>query len=709
MSVINQHSAILVLLIWPIICPEVLVAQPLSPPIARQAPASMQAHGKTLIDPYPWLDKERNPEAAAYLEAENRYTSAVMANTQRTQDELFREMRSRMDATGPQPPVRIGSDWYYLRSAPDSQFLLLCRRRGSLKSPEEVLVDLNRMADGQKKPNFGVWRLSPNRRYLAYSVDIDGSEDFTIHFRGLDGETTPAETISGTGRWFEWAADSETLFYTTPGYGKRPPRYVMRHRAGRPVARDEIVHSESSSRLALTRTKSGEFLLLLVYGSEWEMRFLAASQPSGSFQIVGPRRKGVQYQVEQQGNFFYILVNEPGENARVVRAPVSGPVPSAWEEVVPARPDRNIDSFAVVGGELILAVRQDGRNRITTCNLRTRIETDVHFSDPLGSYGLPGNLDRLFPVWPNPGANAVQLLSESFINPRSVFEYDLNRKDLKLLWQSHVQGYQPQRYGSRRVFATAPDGTRIPVSLVFKKPLVQDGQRPILLYAYGSMGASMDPSFDAERVSLLDRGVVFAVAHVRGGGELGRPWHQAAMGKTKLLSFTDFIASAEYLIAERYTARGKLAITGASAGGLLVTGAATMRPDLFQAVIAKSPMIQLFFPATGRLGSMGADFGDPKEKAVFDAMYAYSPYDNVRAQAYPHMLFTASQADPRTGSSPAAKLVARLRAAQTGKHMLLLKVEMESGGHMGAAGRLDHLRQTAFEYAFLFKALEITR
>jgi oligopeptidase B len=709
MSVVNQCGAILVLLIWPIICPEVLLAQPLSPPIARRAPASIQAHGKTLVDPYPWMDRERDPEAIAYLEAENRYTSAAMANTQRIQEKLYREMRSRMDETDPQPPLRIGSDWYYLRSAAGSQFLLLCRRRGSLKAQEEVLVDLNQMAGGEKKPNFGVWRLSPNRRCLAYSVDTDGSEDFTIHFRGLDGETTPAETISGAGRWIEWAADSETLFYTTPGYGKPPPRYVMRHRVGRPEARDEVVYSESSSRLALTRTRTGEFLLLLVYGPEWEMRFLAANQPSGTFQIVGPRRKGVQYQVEQQGNFFYILVNEPGENAHVVRAPVSGTVRSAWEEIVPARPDRDIESFAVVGSELILAVRQDGQQRITTCNLRTRTETDVQFSDPLGSYGIPSNLDRLFPTWPTPGANAIHLLSESFTNPRSVFEYDLKRKALNLLWQSHVPGYRPRLYESRRVFATAPDGTGIPISLVFKKPLVRDGQRPILLFAYGSMGVSVDPWFDAERVSLLDRGVVFAVAHVRGGGELGRPWHQAAMGRTKLVSFTDFIASAEHLIAERYTSRGKLAITGTSAGGLLVGGAANMRPDLFQAVIAKSPMVQLFFPATGRLGTMGPDFGDAREKADFDTMYAYSPYDNVRAQAYPHMLFTASQADPRTGSSPAAKFVARLRAAETGKHMLLLKVEMESGGHMGAAGRLDRLRETAFDYAFLFEALGITR
>jgi oligopeptidase B len=565
------------------------------------------------------------------------------------------------------------------------------------------------MAVGEKKPNLGVWRLSPNRRRLAYSVDTDGSEDFTIHFRGLDGETTPAETISGAGRWIEWAADSETLFYTTPGYGKPPPRQVMRHRVGRPEARDEVVYSESSGRLALTKTRTGEFLLLLVYGAEWEMRFLAANQPSGTFQIVGPRRPGVHYQIEHQGNFFYILVSEPGKNASVVRAPVSGTAPSAWEEIVPARPDREIDTFAAVGDELVLAVRQDGQQRITTCNLSTRIETDVQFSDPLGSYGVPSSLDRLFPTWPEPGAHAVQLLSESFVSPRSVFEYDLKRKALILLWQSHVPGYRPQRYGSRRVFATAPDGTRIPISLVFKKPLVEDGQRPILLYAYGSMGVSVDPWFDAERVSLLDRGIVFAVAHVRGGGELGRQWHQAAMGRTKLLTFTDFIASAEYLIAQRYTSRGKLAITGASAGGLLVTGAAMMRPDLFHAVLAKSPMVQVFFPATGRLGSMGPDFGDAREKADFDTMIAYSPYDNIGAREYPHMLFTASQADPRTGSSPAAKVVARLRAAGTGKHMLLLKVEMASGGHTGAAGRLDRLRETAFDYAFLFEALGITR
>ena len=374
---------------------------------------------------------------------------------------------------------------------------------------------------------------------------------------------------------------------------------------------------------------------------------------------MGPRRPGVHYQIEHQGNFFYILVSEPGKNARRCQSARQryGAIglggncacEAGWE----------IDTFAAVGDELVLAVRQDGQQRITTCNLSTRIETDVQFSDPLGSFGVPSSLDRLFPTWPEPGAHAVQLLSESFVSPRSVFEYDLKRKALNLLWQSHVPGYRPQRYGSRRVFATAPDGSRIPISLVFKKPLVRGWPKTDSALRLWLDGRERGPVVRRGAGELVGQRYRLCSGSRAGRRRLGRQWHQAAMGRTKLLSFTDLVQRPD-LIAQRYTSRGKLAITGASAGGLLVTGAAMMRPDLFHAVLAKSPMVQVFFPATGLLGSMGTDFGDARENADFDTMVAYSPYDNVRAQAYPHMLFTASQADPRTGSSPAAKFVARL-------------------------------------------------
>ena len=676
-------------------------------PTASQAPASMQAHGQTLVDPYPWMDNAHDPEMIAYLEAENRYTAAVMANTQELQEQLFREMRSRTDETDTQPPLRIGTDWYYLRTAPGAQFLVLCRRRGSLNGPEEVLLDLNRRADGRKKPDLGLWRISPNLKYLAYSVDDDGSENFSIHTQRIGCETPSQETISRAGRWIEWAADSQTLFYTAPAYGDPPPRRVMRHRVGSPPSQDAIVHSEpSGARLGLSRTRSGEFLVLFTYsyGGDIEFRVLAANEPLGSFRPVGPGGKVSRTWLEQGGRFFYMLV-DGNENSRIIRRPVSTAAAANWVEVVPEVKDRDIESFDVAGDELILVVHHQLERRIVRWNLRTQAETDLKFSDLSASVTIPANLDRLFPAWPN---NPVRLLSESFVNPGSVLEYDSKHKALKLVWQSHVPNYEPRDYEVRRVFAVASDGVQIPISLVFKKPLVRDGNRPLLIHVYGSMGFSVEPSFDAQRVSLLDRGVVFAVAHVRGGGELGRRWHEAAIGPTKLRSFTDLIAASEFLIAERYTSRAKLAITGHSAGGLLVTGAAAMRPDLFQAVIGKAPWVQLFFPATGRLVGM-VDVGDPTDKAVFEAMRTYSPYDNVRAQDYPHLLITASQADARGGPSEAAKLVARLRAAHSGTNMLLLKVEMETGGHMGAAGRLDSMREAAFEYALLLEALRIPR
>lgn len=685
--------------------------QPPTAPVARQAPTTVRIHQSTLVDPYAWLDSETDHEAIAYLEAENRYAAAVMKGTESLQRKLFREMVSRIDETAPQPPQLTGKDVYLLRYAPGKQYLLLCRRRGGPKAPEEVLFDLNAMAGEGKKPNLGVWRLSPDCRYLAYSVDWEGNESFTIFVQPLDDRRKPVERIAGAGRWLEWAADSRTLFYLTPVFGE-PPHQLLRRRMGQPDAVPEVVVSETSRRhrLALLKTKTGDYLVLLTYGPEWEVRFLPADNPSGEFRLIEPRRAGSRYQVAQQGDWFYLLVSDSGPNPRVVRAAAHAPGKSAWEEILPAQPGRDIADLDVVAGKLIVSEREDGLGKIRIHDLTTHAETVVPFPEPLAQVRLASALEREFQIRRTPQARSAHLFYESFVRPRTLFEYDLERGSLHTVWRSSVPNFRPEKYESRRVFASGRDGTRIPISLVYRKPLTQDGRRPLLLYAYGAMGYSAEPWFEAERLSLLDRGIVFGVAHVRGGGELGEAWHRAAMGTNKLVTFTDFIACAEHLIEARFTSSGKLAITGASLGGMLMTGVANMRPDLFQAVVAKVPAVEVFYRRAGSPKlSVLPEFGDPEREVEFNAMLAYAPYYNVKAQAYPHMLVTASRNDPRVSFSEPAKFTAKLRSSNTGDRTVLLRVDMQGGGHMGSAGRLDHLRETAFEYAFLLRALNIDK
>ena len=677
------------------------------PPAARRAPATFEIHGRTLVDPYPWLEDASDPEVIAYLEAENRYAMEAMRGTEALQSRLFREMASRADEAGLQPPRLIGNDAYYVRSAVGSQYQVLCRRVGGLEGREQVLFDLNTLATEGRKPAFGVWRISPDSRLLAASVDFDGSESFTIFIRSLEGRRQEVEEVAGAGRWLEWAADSRTLFYTSP-YGQAPR--LTRQQIGSPESRPREVYAEHGlgTSLGLMKTATGNHLVLITYGSEWEIRVLPASDPAGDPSILAPRRKGVRYWAAEDGGWFYLLENSAGAASRIRRTRTDTVQVPRWEDVLAPGLGWLVSDFDVAGGKLLAEVREDGLGRIRALDPATGATSLVPLPEPMGSVRLVSAFERDPQPRRSPASGSVQLYFESFVQPRTLFKYDPRKARLRETWRVPVHHYRAHDYETRRVFATAPDGTRIPVSLAYRKPLVLDGRRPLLLQGFGFVGLASDPSFESERASLLDRGVVFGVAHIRGGGEFGLAWHEAATGLNKIRTFTDFIACAKHLIGSGFTSADRLAITGTSAGGMLVTAVANMRPDLVRAVVAKVPATVVIRrqPGTSTLQD-NPELGNPNREPDFNAMLAYAPYFNVRPQAYPHMLVTASRSDPRVTFSDPVKFTARLRAVWTGNRMLLLRVDTSGGGHTGSAGRDDRLRETAFEYAFLFQALGI--
>jgi oligopeptidase B len=629
-----------------------------------------------------------------------------MKQTESLQQRLVGEMSARIDETDPQPPQFLGEDAYYVRHAPGRQFQLLCRRLGGAGGREEVLFDLNTLAGEGRKPAFGVWRISPDSRLLALSVDPDGSESFTVFVKSLDGKGRALAEFSGAGRWLEWGGDSRTLFHTTP-YGQHPGR-LMRRRVAETGAPPQEIYAETGggTGLGLMTTRTGKHLVLVIYGSAWEIRILSVDDPSGDFRVLAPRRKGIRYWVSEADGFFYVLENAAGSASRISRTPTAATPDPRWEEVLSQGRGWIVSDFDVVQGVLLAAVREDGLGRIKALDLAMGADSIVPFPENLGQVRFVSAFERDQRLRRSRTDDSVRLSFESFTRPRTVFEFSARSRQLRELWRAPVRHYTPGAYESARVFAVSSDGTPIPISLVYEKPLVLDGRRPLLLYGFGFVGSATEPSFDAERLSLLDRGVIYAVAHVRGGGEFGLAWHQAATGVNKIRTFTDFIACAEHLIRERFTSAGRLAATGTSAGGMLVTAVANMRPDLLQAVVAKVPATNLFHRQPGSTALRdNAELGDPNKEPDFSAMIAYAPYYNVKPQAYPHMLITASRLDPRVDFQGPVKFVARLRSANTGDRMLLLRVDTSGGGHMGSPGRADRLRETAFEYAFLLRAL----
>jgi oligopeptidase B len=679
--------------------------QQAAPPIARRVPRVETVHGETRVDDYFWLRDRSDPEVIAYLEAENRYTTAVMRHTEVLQDCLYREMRGRIKETDLSVPERIDDYLYYSRTQTGRQYPIFCRKRESDQGLEEILLDLNPLAAGHSYFRLGANQVSPDHRLLAYSVDTSGAEEFTLFIVDLATGELLAENIARTSHGVAWANDSRTVFYTVLDEARRPCR-LYRHRIGTSPSQDVLVYFEpdASFFLDISRTRSRKYLLLdLSSHSTSEVRFVSADRPEEPFRVVQPRQYGVEYTVTHHQDRFYITTNDGAPNFRLVQAPAANPAQENWSPVLPYRPEVRLDSTDAFRNHLVVYEREAGLRRIRVLELPSGAEHLITFPEPVYTF------------WPhaNPEFNTslLRFTYSSLITPSSVVDYDLAARTWTVRKQMEVMGgYDPSRYRSERLFARAPDGVLVPISLVYRAPLETDGRRPLLLSGYGAYGLSYEPVFSSNTLSLLDRGFIAAIAHVRGGEELGRAWYEAGRLRLKRNSFTDFIAAAEHLIDHGYTSPRGLVISGGSAGGLLMGAVTNLRPDLFRAVLAEVPFVDVvntMLDASLPLTVIEYDeWGDPNDPHAYSYIRSYSPYDNVEAKDYPHMLVTAGLNDPRVAYWEPAKWTAKLRAMKTNGNRLLLRTNM-GAGHGGASGRYDLLREVAFKYGFILDAVGI--
>jgi len=673
------------------------------PPVAKIVPQQSTTLGETRTDNYFWLRDRNNPDTIKYLEAENEYTKAEMKHTDALQSKLYSEILGRIQQTDLSVPTKRDDYFYYTRTEEGKQYTIYCRKHGSLDAKEEVLLDGNKMAEGKKYFRVGNFVASPNHKLLAYSVDYEGDEAYTIHVNDLTNGKLLEDTIPNTYYSLEWANDNATFFYTVLDAAKRPYK-VYRHTLG--VKKNTLVCHETDERFTveLEKTRSHAYILINIGSSlTSEVRYIKADRPRGKFATLLPRIQETEYDVAHHGDSWFIRTNDGAKTFRLIEAPVKDPSRANWKEVMPARPEATIESVTAFKDELVTEERDLGLIQIRIQNFATGDTHYVEFTEPVYTASIGANAEY--------ETKMLRFSYTSLVTPNSVFDYNMETRARELKKQQPVLGgYDPTKYQSERIYATAPDGVKVPISLVYKKGLVQNGRAPMLLYGYGSYGISMDPTFSSDLLSLLDRGFIYAIAHIRGGADLGKPWHEDGRILKKKNSFTDFIACAEHLLAEKYTSSDRFAIMGGSAGGLLMGAVTNMRPDLFAVVVAKVPfvdalntMLDASLPLTG---GEYEEWGNPNEKQYYDYIKSYAPYENVAAKEYPTMLITAGLNDPRVSYWEPAKWTARLRAMKKDNHMLLLKTNMGSG-HFGSSGRYEYIKETAFDYAFVLNALGI--
>ena len=682
-------------------------SQPTTPPVAKKVPRTTEVHGVKLSDDYFWMRDKKNPEVISYLEAENAYTDAMTRQTGALQERLYAEMLGRIKETDTNVPWPLNGYLYYTRTEQGKQYPVYARRKGSMEAPEQVLLDLNEMAKGHSYMSVSDFDLTSDNNLLAYSADETGYREYTLYVKDLrSGQMTRiAERVSSAA----WAADDKTLFYVVDHPVNKNPYRLYKHVLGKGGA-DELAYEEKDEmfHLEVERSRSRRYMFL-TSGSHTtsEVRYLPADRPDAAWTLVLPREPGHEYYVDHHGDSFYILTNEKGaRNFKLVSAPATDARRENWKEVIPHRPGVQIGGVAFFKDFYVVSERGNATPVLKVYDFKTNKATDISVPEPV--YNISLGTNREFDT------HKVRYAYQSFITPASTYDYDVKTGRSELLKQQPVLGgYDPAQYKSERVYATAADGTKVPVSLVYRKDLKLDGSRPMLLQAYGSYGIPSNVTFNSNRLSLLDRGVVFATAHIRGGGDLGKEWHDAGKMMSKKNTFTDFIAAAEYLVKAGYTSKERLVITGGSAGGLLMGAVTNMRPDLFKAVVAYVPFVDVINTELDDTLPLTAgeweEWGNPiKSKENFQYMLSYSPYDNVEAKAYPAMLVKTSLNDSQVGFHEPTKWVAKLRSMKTDKNPLLLKVNM-GAGHGGASGRYDALREAAFDYAFILTQVGITQ
>ncbi len=670
-----------------------------APPIAKRVPTTRVLHGDPIDDEYAWLRDKDSPEVIAHLEAENAYTDAVMKGTEAFQDALYKEMLARIKEDDSTVPYRRGRYVYYSRTETGKQYPIHCRRRDEPGAPEEITLDLNRMAEGHAFLSLGVYTVSDDGRLLAYSVDFTGFRDYTLHVKDLESGAVLADRIDKVSS-AAWSADNAILFYVTEDDAKRPFR-LWRHRLG--AAADDLLLEERDElfRLGVFRSRSRRVVFAAARSfTSGDYQWLRADEPFGQWRMIQPREKDHEYDVDhgmdERGERFWIRTNGGGRrNFRLVTAPVDDARAERWSEVLAHRDAVMLEDFDVFARHVVVHEREDG-----LIQLRVRRPADgdshhVQFPEP--TYEVDDDANPEFDT------NRYRFRYQSLVTPASVFDYEMEGRTLALLKRTEVLGgYDPTRYRSERIWATAPDGARVPISLVARAATPRDGSSAMLLSGYGAYGLPYPVTFSSSRLSLLDRGVTFAIAHIRGGGELGKRWHDAGRLLNKPNTFTDFIAGADHLVAQGYTAHDRIVIEGGSAGGLLIGAVLNRRQDLCTAAVMRVPFVDVIntmldesLPLT--VGEF-EEWGNPKEKIYYDVMKTYDPYMNVSTRPYPAILVRTSLNDSQVMYWEPAKHVARIRA-RSPETTALFKINM-AAGHGGASGRYDYLREIAFDYAW---------
>lgn len=679
------------------------------PPVADKIHTERTLAGGTLTDDYAWLRQRDDAKVISYLEAENAYTAAYMAPTKPLQEKLYGEMLSHLKQTDDSVPFRRGDYFYYSRTEEGKQYPILCRRKGSPTAPEQVILDVNQLASGEKFMSLGDTAVSDDGNLLAFTTDNVGFRQYTLHIKNLTTGEMYAEHAPRIGS-LAWAADNKTLFYTQEDEVEKRQYRLYRHKLGTDAATDPVIYEEKDERfnVGIERTRSRGYLLLDI-GSHTtsEVRYLRADRPdSNDWTIILPRKDDIEYYADERHGDFFIRINDTARTFRLVTAPIASSGDKAhWKELIPSRPDVALDGIDVFEDFYVAEERAAGLPILRVINFSDGVSHAIPFPDPAYNAAPQNNAEFK--------TSTFRYSYQSLVTPGSVYNYDVAANTSKLLKRIEIPGYDPTLYNSERVFATASDGTRVPISLVYRKDMKRaDRSNPLYVYGYGSYGYSLPIGFSGSRLSLLDRGVVMAYAHIRGGGELGQPWHDAGRMMNKRNTFTDFISSVEFLTANHYGAKDKVAIEGGSAGGLLMGAVTNMRPDLFRVVISHVPFVDvmntMLDPSLPLTVPEYEEWGNPNEAAAFKYMLTYSPYDNLHRADYPAILVKTSFHDSQVMYWEPAKYVAKLRALDTSKYPLLLEVNMNAG-HGGASGRYDYLKEVAFDYAFILTQLGVEK
>lgn len=667
------------------------------PPMAEKKTKTTNIHGDTMVDDYFWLREKTNPSVQAYLKSEDDYALSAMKHTAGLQEKLYNEMLSHIKQTDENVPYRSGNYFYYSRTEQGKQYPIFCRKKGSKDAAEEIILDVNELAKGQKFMSVGMFIPSDDGNLLAYSTDNTGYRQYLLQFKDLrTGQVLPDKIERVTG--LAWANDNKTYFYVTEDAVTKRSDKFFRRVLGTDKA--DLVYEEKDELFDIGAGRSLDKKVIFLESfskTSTEVYYLLAAEPNSAMKMILPRQAEHEYDVNHRDGLFYIRTNKGAKNFRIVTAPVSDPSEKNWKEFVAHRPAVKVEGITLFSNHAVLSEWENGLQQLEVIDFKSNKRHNIKFPEPVYSANVSSNREY--------NTSVVRYGYNSLVTPFSVFDYDMNTGKSILLKQTEVPGgFDRANYQAERVFATASDGTKVPMSMVYRKGVKLDGTAPLLLYGYGSYGASIPPTFSSSRLSFLDRGVIYVIAHIRGGGELGEEWRQAGRMMNKLNTFTDFIACAEALIKQKYTSKDRLVITGGSAGGLLMGAVSNMRPDLFKAVVSHVPFVDVLntmLDATLPLTtSEYIEWGNPNEKPAYEYMKKYSPYDNVEKKSYPATLVKVSVNDSQVPYWEGAKLVAKMRALKTDTNPLLLKVNF-GAGHGGSSGRYDALRENAFDYAFV--------